>query len=214
MKIMKSPHVSARHRRAIMSAYFMDDSSILVLLRGHNYLPLILSNYLSHQSNENFSPVDTRPTITVISKFYPHFFQLDFLIKTISGTSFFVSNVFLCVCLCAPLAIGRCVDVCAWGVWYSNECRGGGRWLTRSSTVQLQIEEVSRKLRSGDLGIPQNVEERSVHQHLELQPLYSRHYRIKTRRDSRYTSATYHENFFCNAFSVKYFLYVLNLGGV
>lgn len=28
-------------------------------------------------------------------------------------------------------------------------------------TVQLQIEEVSRKLRTGDLGIPPNPEERS-----------------------------------------------------
>lgn len=32
--------------------------------------------------------------------------------------------------------------------------------LTPCLAVQLQIEEVSRKLRSGDLGIPANVEER------------------------------------------------------
>lgn len=38
----------------------------------------------------------------------------------------------------------------------------GRGWLTRSLAVQLQIEEVSRKLRSGDLGIPANIEERFV----------------------------------------------------
>lgn len=32
--------------------------------------------------------------------------------------------------------------------------------LTRWFTVQLQIEEISRKLRTGDLGIPLNPEER------------------------------------------------------
>lgn len=41
----------------------------------------------------------------------------------------------------------------AWGV-----PRARAAWLA----VQLQIEEVSRKLRSGDLGIPANVEERCV----------------------------------------------------
>lgn len=40
--------------------------------------------------------------------------------------------------------------------------RYGRGWLTRSLAVQLQIEEVSRKLRSGDLGIPANIEERCV----------------------------------------------------
>lgn len=33
-------------------------------------------------------------------------------------------------------------------------------FLTPSLTVQLQIEEISRRLRTGDLGIPPNPEER------------------------------------------------------
>lgn len=41
-------------------------------------------------------------------------------------------------------------------------CPCGRAWLTPSLAVQLQIEEVSRKLRSGDLGIPANIEERFV----------------------------------------------------
>lgn len=40
--------------------------------------------------------------------------------------------------------------------------------LTRFITVQLQIEEVSRKLRSGDLGIPANPEERCSHNYPTL----------------------------------------------
>ncbi|KAH9637089.1 hypothetical protein HF086_013905 [Spodoptera exigua] len=47
--------------------------------------------------------------------------------------------------------------------------RYGRGWLTRSLAVQLQIEEVSRKLRSGDLGIPANIEERSP----SPEPIYS-----------------------------------------
>lgn len=39
-------------------------------------------------------------------------------------------------------------------------------FLTRFISVQLQIEEVSRKLRSGDLGIPANPEERFVNTNL------------------------------------------------
>lgn len=53
-------------------------------------------------------------------------------------------------------------------------CACGRGWLTRSLAVQLQIEEVSRKLRSGDLGIPANIEERYAHHaHYALCALYA-----------------------------------------
>lgn len=43
---------------------------------------------------------------------------------------------------------------------FLSNCWGFPPPLTRWFTVQLQIEEISRKLRTGDLGIPLNPEER------------------------------------------------------
>ena len=40
--------------------------------------------------------------------------------------------------------------------------------ITNCITVHLQIEEVSRRLRTGDLGIPPNPEERFGHVHNPL----------------------------------------------
>lgn len=42
----------------------------------------------------------------------------------------------------------------------NSNCWGLYPFLIRCFTVQLQIEEISRKLRTGDLGIPLNPEER------------------------------------------------------
>jgi hypothetical protein len=45
-------------------------------------------------------------------------------------------------------------------------------FLTHFITVQLQIEEISRKLRTGDLGISGNPEERSEQKGVDVARFY------------------------------------------